>query len=119
MPFPILAQINSVNQSLFHLLEQTRRALAGEAHFDAGTVRELSLLVAEMDPILPRSKQLRAAHPELCAPLDHYLRLASNLRTELDKIQVMLLARRASLEAARTQLHAASQFVNTLSSTTR
>lgn len=117
MPAVTLEKLNSINQSLFQLLEQTRRALAGQADFDATTVRQLSLLVAEMDPVLPRSKQLRAAHPELIAPLDHYLRLAADLRGELEKIRMMLLARRGSLEVARAQLHAASQFVDALSST--
>lgn len=56
-------------------------------------------------------------HPELAAPLDHYIRLATALRAELDKVQMMLLARRSSLEAARSQLQAASQFVDALSST--
>ena len=117
MPVVTLEKLSSINESLFQLLEQTRRALAGQAHFDADTVRQLSLLVAEMDPVLPRSKQLRTAHPELIAPLDHYLRLAADLRGELEKIRMMLLARRSSLEVARAQLHAASQFVDALSST--
>ena len=117
MPSVTLEKLNSINQSLLQLLGQTRSALAGQADFDASTVRQLSLLVAEMDPVLPRSNQLRAAHPELVAPLDDYLRLAAELRNELEKIRIMLLARRGSLEAARSQLHAASQFVDALSST--
>jgi hypothetical protein len=117
MTSAILQKIESVNQTLFHLLEETRRSLAGQADFNVESVRKLSLVVAEMDLILPRSKELRAAHPELCAPLDHYLRLASDLRTELQNVHVRLLARRTELEAARVQLNAASKFVSTLSST--
>jgi hypothetical protein len=70
-----------------------------------------------MDLVLPRSTEIRLMHPELAAPLDHYIRLATALRTELDKVQLMLLARRSSLEAVRSQLQAASQFVDALSST--
>jgi hypothetical protein len=117
MTSPTLEKLNSVNQTLFGLLEETRRSLAGQADFNVETVRQLSLVVAEMDLVLPRSKHLRAVHPELSAPLDHYLRLASELRTELQKVHLRLLARRTELETARTQLHAASQFVSTLSST--
>ena len=117
MTVPILEKINSVNQTLFHLLEQTRRSLAGQAEFNVDTIRQFSLVVAEMDLVLPRSKELRARHPDLSAPLDHYLRLASDLRTELQKVHAQLTARRTELEAARSQLHAASQFVSALSST--
>jgi hypothetical protein len=87
-------------------------------HLRAGAhrIRQLSLVVAEMDLVLPRSKELRAAHPELSAPLDHYLRLASDLQHELQRVHMRLLARRSELEAARARLNAASQFVSTLPS---
>jgi hypothetical protein len=110
-------KIDSVNRTLSRLLEETRRALAGQSEFNAESVRKLSLVVAEMDFVLPRSKELRAAHPELSSPLDHYVRLAVDLRTELQKVHTVLLSRRAALETARSQLRAASQFVETLSST--
>lgn len=113
----ILEKIKSVNQTLFHLLEETRRSLAGQADFTVETIRQLSLVVADMDVVLPRSTQLRAAHPELVAPLDHYLRMVTDLRSELQKVHGRLLARRTELEGARSQLHAASQFVSALSST--
>ena len=113
----ILEKIESVNQMLFHLLEETRRSLVGQADFNVETIRQLSLVVAEMDVVLPRSTYLRAAHPELVAPLDHYLRMVSDLRSELQKVHVRLLGQRTELEAARTQLHAVSQFTSALSST--
>jgi hypothetical protein len=117
MDAALLEQISSVNQALFPLFEETRRALAGQADFNSELVRKLSIVVGQMDPILPRSKELRSAHPELAAPLDHYLRLAADLRADLDKIHMMLLARRDALDAARAHIQAASQFVSALSST--
>jgi hypothetical protein len=47
----------------------------------------------------------------------NYLRMVTDLRSDLQKVHVRLLARRTELEGARFQLHAASQFVSTLSST--
>ena len=117
MSSPIREKIDSVNATLFHLLEETHRSLAGQADFNVELVRQLSGVVSEMDLVLPRSRELRIGHPELIAPLDHYIRLATGLRSELEKVQMMLLARRTSIEAARSQLHAASQFVDALSST--
>jgi hypothetical protein len=117
MSSPILETVESVNATLFHLLEETRRSLHGQADFNVELVRKLSAVVKHMDLILPQSSQLRLAYPELAAPLDHYIRLATALRSELEKVQMMLLARRSSIEAARSQLQAASQFVKALSST--
>jgi hypothetical protein len=117
MSAPVLEKINAINSTLASLLEETRRSLAGQAEFDVDLVRQLSQVLSEMDLLLPHAKQLRSAHPALCAPLDHYIRLATALRSELEKVNVMLLARRAALESARTYLHAASQFVDALSTT--
>jgi hypothetical protein len=117
VPSPLLEKIDFVNATLFHLLEQTQRSLAGQGDFNVELVRRLSTVVSEMDLVLPRSTEVRLMHPELAAPLDHYSRLAGGLRTELDNVQMMLLARRSSLEAACSHLQAASQFVAALSST--
>ena len=108
-------QINGVARTLDAMAKAIHHQIV---HLRAGAhrIRQLSLVVAEMDLVLPRSKELRAAHPELSAPLDHYLRLASDLQHELQKAHMRLLARRSELEAARARLNAASQFVSTLPS---
>ncbi len=117
MSTPLLEKIASANSDLLLMLEQTRRALAGQRDFDVELVRKLSSLVAEMDPVLSRSRELRLEQPALAIPLNHYVRLATELRSELDKAQIMLLARRSSLDAARTQLLAVGLWTSALSST--
>jgi hypothetical protein len=117
MPQSLLRRLGLINETLFHLLELTRRSLAGQGEFDLELVRKLSAVVSEAAPIVGRQSVLRVDHPALAAPLDHYLRLATDLQSELDKINIMLLSRRATLDASRTQLHAVSQFVGALSST--
>ena len=117
MSTPLLEKIEAGNSDLFLMLEETRRALAGQRDFDVELVRKLSSLVAEMDPVLSRSRELRAEQPALAIPLDRYVRLATELRSELDKAHMMLLARRSSLDAARAQLHAVGRWTSALSAT--
>ena len=110
-------KLTSINENLFHLLQETRRSLAGQREFNVELVRHLSALISEADPLVRHGRNLTIERPELSAPLDHYLRLAGELHSELEKVNIMLLARRSSLDSARSQLHAASQFADALSAT--
>jgi len=112
-----LATLMSANETLFHLLEETRCALAGRREFNVELVRALSALISDTDPILRLGPQIRGEHLDFVVPLDHYLRLAVELHTELDKAQVMLTTRRDSLKSARSHLHAVGQFTAALSCT--
>jgi hypothetical protein len=117
MPSPHFAKLTALNETLFHLLELTRRSLAGQGDFNLDLVHQLSSVLAQAQPILSLQHQLRIEQPNLVAPLDHYLRLAFELQSELRSVNVMLLSRRASLDSARTQLRAVSQFADALSTT--
>jgi hypothetical protein len=112
-----LEQLTTINSTLFHLLEHTRRSLAGQRDFDVEIVRKISSIVSQADPFLLQASERRTGFPELAPPLDHYLRLAAEMHSALEKANVMLLARRSALDSARTQLHAALQFINALSTT--
>ena len=113
----ILQKLEAINASLARLLEEVHRCLGGERAFSVAMVREMASLVEQMAPVLPKSKALRTAHPELAAPLDRYLLLASELRGDLEKIRVMLVNQRAVLETSRTHLEAVSKWTSALSTT--
>jgi hypothetical protein len=117
MPSSVNAGLCAINDHLLHLFEETRRSLAGQREFDLDLVQDLSALISQADPVVRRARALRVEDPEFAAPLDHYLHLAQDLRCELEKVNMMLLARRSALHEARTQLHAVTQWTSALSST--
>src|SRR5205814_2640325 len=42
-------KLTSINENLFHLLQETRRSLAGQREFNVELVRHLSTLISEAD----------------------------------------------------------------------
>lgn len=113
----ILSKIETINRELIALVADTKRALAGERDFGVEQVRALSQPIGEMAPIMARATDLRALHPEIAAPLDLYKSLLRELQIALDRIRVMLLARRSQMDACRVQLDAVSNWANALSHT--
>jgi hypothetical protein len=117
VPSEILQTIETVNAQLAALLADTNRSLSGECEFGVEQVRALSQPLAIMAPILAREHELRSLQPELDAPLDLYKSLLRQLQTALDRVRVMLLARRSQMDSGRVQLDAVSHWANALSHT--
>jgi hypothetical protein len=117
MSAPPVLELQSANERLFFLLEEVRRSLAGQREFNVELVRELLSFTRQTDPLIRRHREFSAELPELAAHFEHYFRLISDLRSELNKAEVMLLARRESLNHARDQLHAVARWTTALSST--
>jgi hypothetical protein len=92
------------------LLQETKGALRGENDFGPTQVRTISEAISRMAPVFARSKELRSSDPSLAPELDRYKNLLLELQSALDRIHVMLLARRSSLEAARMQSQAVSHW---------
>jgi hypothetical protein len=111
------SKIALVNQRLRSLLANARLALQGERDFGVEMVRALASQIREMDSVMSDAKHLRAAHPEISEDLDLYISLATELKTVLEHIRVMLLSRRASLENDRAHMEAVSRWAAAFQST--
>ena len=109
--------IEQVNARLAALIEAARRALRGEAEFNAGSVRALRRPIEEMAPIVAQSQSLRRDQPEIVGQLDLYKTHLSELQTTLDQLRVMLLARQASLRSDQTHVSAVSKWASALHQT--
>lgn len=117
MDSPLKQKILAVNTHLSGLLEESRRSLRGERQFDVELAHSLSLCVGEMAPVMAQAKALRGTQPEICAPLDQYVSQIAELRSVLENVNVMLLARRDAILAGRSQLQAVSRWATSLSYT--
>jgi hypothetical protein len=109
--------IERVNARLVLLIEDARRALRGECEFDSESVRQLREPVREMDPIVAESRELRRVQPEIVGELDLYKTHLGELRTTLDQLRVMLLARQASLRSDQTHVSAVTNWAAALHQT--
>jgi hypothetical protein len=103
-------ELASLTERVATLLEETKGALRGENEFGPAQVRAISEAISRMAPVFARSKELRSSDPSLAPELDRYKNLLVELQAALDCIHVMLLTRRSSLEAARQQSKAVSQW---------
>jgi hypothetical protein len=117
MSSPLREKIECVNAQIASLLEDTRRALTGECDFGVEQVRAISKPIAEMAPVMAQAKELRTLQPELEGQLDLYKSQIGELQTTLDQVGVMLLARRAHMEASRSQLEAVTHWAAALRQT--
>ena len=81
--------------------------------FGVEDIREIQKPMTEMEPILKKSAALRRADSEVGEQIDEYKSQLRELKTTLEQVEIMLIARRASLEACRSQLAAASLWVAT------
>ena len=117
MDSPLKVKLLRINGEIARLLEASRLSLKGQHDFSVETVRALAQPVSEMAPIVARAKELREMQPEVAGQLDLYLGQISELRSVLESVRVMLLARRASLQADRGQLEAVSLWATALSLT--
>jgi hypothetical protein len=117
MHFSERQTIQSVNARITALLTNTRRALSGEQEFGVVQVRDLSEPIQEMAPLVARASELRVAEPEISRELDLYTSQLRELHVALEQVRMMLLARRAQIDAGRTQLNAMSHWAAALRQT--
>ena len=111
------SKIGRVNETLLPLIADSRLALRGERGFGVEMVRGLAAIIGEMDPIMSNARELRASHPEIARDLDTYVEQATGLKTLLEQLRVMLLARRAELENDRAHMQAVARWASAFQST--
>ena len=100
----ILDSIRGANVKLRTLLERTRDALGGRQSFSVEDVRAISAPVAQMQPIVEEAKDRLTVQPEVQGELQAYAGNLAELQVVLQQMRVMLLARRANVEALRGHL---------------
>ncbi|HWZ97365.1 MAG TPA: hypothetical protein VN025_06350 [Candidatus Dormibacteraeota bacterium] len=110
-------KIEQVNQTLRPLIVDSRLALRGERDFGVDMVRALAATVGEMDPVMSNAKQLRAEQPGIAKDLDEYVEQATELKTLLEQLRVMLVVRRASLDDNRAHMETVARWASALQST--
>ena len=111
------AQITAASAEVAALSSLARRALEGQAEFGPEQLRTLKSVLDRMDPLMLQSAQLRREQPELRPDLDAYKALLTELEPLLERIRVMLLARRAQMVLDRGQLEAVARWSDALRQT--
>jgi len=111
------SKIGRVNETLRPLIADARLALRGERGFGVDMVRALAAVLGEMDPIMSNAREFRFNHPEIARDLDAYVAQATDLKTLLEQLRVMLLARRAELENDRAHMQAVAHWASAFQST--
>jgi len=109
--------IDRVNEVIALQLENAQKALRGESVFGPEEIGKLRRPLQEMEPFVAEASKLRREHPELAAPLELYRSQLEELHRALDQIQVMLLARQASILAGRVHLEAVDHWIAALRQT--
>jgi hypothetical protein len=110
-------KVKEINGQLATMLADTKRALSGEREFGVDQVQALAALTAPMAPVMARAAKLCQLHPEMTEPLDRYKSLLRELQTAVEKVRMMLLARRSQMDAGRVQLAAVTKWANALGQT--
>jgi seryl-tRNA synthetase len=109
--------IEHVGGRLDRVLEAMRESLAGRSAFTGEDVKKLRQLLAEMEPVILRSEELRRTRPEIAAQLDRYKEQLLELQKTVEQMRVTLMVQKTSLEAARTQVDATSQWCSAFQQT--
>ncbi|HLK04546.1 MAG TPA: hypothetical protein VKT53_08910 [Candidatus Acidoferrum sp.] len=113
----IQSKIGRVNETLRPLIADSRLALKGERGFGVEMVRALSAVIGEMDPIMSNARELRIEHPEIARDLDAYVEQATDLKSLLDQLRMMLLARKAQIDKDRSHMETVSRWAKTFQTT--
>src|SRR5271154_4014062 len=100
--------VEKLNSRMGELLEGAQGALRGECNFGANEVRALRMVLAEMDPVIAQSEELRRTQPEMGEALNLYRSQLVNLQKTVERLRITLLVHRSTLEGHRTHLSAAS-----------
>lgn len=102
--------VERVNMRLAQVLRNMQASLRGECRFAANDVRSLSTVLAEMEPVIIRSAELRRSKPGIAGQLDLYKSQLLELQNTVEKLRVTLLVQKASVESSRDQVTAVSQW---------
>ena len=113
----LFEKIEKINAQIGQQLANIQRALRGEGEFEVEQVQALSKLVGEMAPIMERAADLRTLGPEIASQLDLYKAQLRELQPALERANMMLLARKAQMEAGRGQLQAVAKWAAMLGQT--
>ena|SRR5215475_496640 len=113
----IQSKIGRVNETLRPLIADSRLALKGECNFGVEMVRALAAVIGEMDPIMSNARELRMQHPQIARDLDAYVEQATDLKSLLEQLRMMLVAKKTSLENDRAHMETVSRWANTFQST--
>ena len=117
MSHALFETIEHIGARLERVLETMKQSLAGKSAFTAEDVRKLRKLLAEMEPVLLRSEELRRTSPEIAAQLDRYKERLLELQKTVEQMRVTLMVQKAGIEAARTQVDATSQWCSAFQQT--
>jgi hypothetical protein len=109
--------IEGVILELGGLMEGAKRALRGEGEFEVENVHQLRRTIQRMAPIITRSSEFRCQYPEIGVQLDRYKLQLTELQTTTHQLQVVLLARQASLIPSQSQNVAVSRWINAFQQT--
>jgi len=101
---PTRDQVRRTNLKLREILSRARGALTGREDFTVKDIRAISEPLNEMEQIVFRAADFRAADVELDAELNNYALNLKELQTSLEQVRFMLLARQTHLAAAQGHL---------------
>jgi hypothetical protein len=113
----ILGGIRGVNAKLRTLLQATRDALGGRQNFSVEDVRAIAAPVAQMQPIVEEATRRITIQPEVGDELQAYAGNLAELQVVLQQMRIMLLTRRANLEALRGHLQTVGLWAEALRQT--
>lgn len=111
------SKIGRVSETLRPLIADSRLALRGERDFGVEMVRALAAIIGEMDPVMSKARELRSQHPEIARDLDAYVAQATDLKSLLEQLRMMLVAKKTSLENDRAHMETVTRWANTFQST--
>lgn len=114
---PLRERVRQANSKLAETLSRARVALEGRGNFTVHDIRGAAESLIEMEQIVSRASELRASDRELDAEIKDYALNLKELRTALEKVQFMLLARQEHLARARGHIERVSLWAEALKQT--
>ena len=104
MSAAVLEQVRGSNSKLRGMLQRIGDTLAGRANFGVEEIREIAEPVSRMASVVAEADRLRAESPEFRNELEHYAQNLGELNKALERVNCVLLARSANIEAQREHL---------------
>jgi hypothetical protein len=111
--FDNVAFVTEVNSKIAIHVDRARRTLIGAAVFDVDSVRELMVLVSQMEPHVRAARRPNTqASREFSFQMDVYRKHLQGLSKSIEQIRMMLLARRGELEFSHRHMSAVSRWTS-------